>query len=171
MDLHPLFVHFPIALLTLYSFLEVIRRFTKGEHWMKVRAVLVIAGTIGAFVSLSTGEGAERLFGDRTLHDVLEAHAIAANATTWIYAILAVSYLILWMQQTYPHPSLFHRIWEKTRFGKSLVSKIIGTPITPALAVLGFLGLSLTGALGAILVYGPQFDPVTSLVYNLLFGR
>ena len=171
MDLHPLFVHFPIALLTLYSFLEVIRRFTKNEHWVKVRAVLVIAGTIGAFVSLSSGEIAEKLFGDRTLHNLLEAHAIAANATTWIYAILAVSYLILWLQQTTAHPPLLQRILGKARLGEPLASKILGTPVAPALAALGFIGLSLTGALGAILVYGPQFDPVTSLVYNLLFGR
>ena len=171
MDLHPLFVHFPIALLTLYSFLEVIRRFTKNEHWVQVRAVLVIAGTIGAFVSLSTGKRAEQLFGDRTLHDILEAHAIAANATTWIYAVLAVSYLILWLQQTTTHPPLLQRILGKARLGEPLAAKVLGTPVAPVLAVLGFLGLSLTGALGAMLVYGPQFDPVTSLVYNLLFGR
>jgi len=171
MDLHPLFVHFPIALLTLYSFLEVIRRFTKSEHWVQVRAVLVIAGTIGAFVSLSTGERAGQLFGDRTLHDILEAHAIAANATTWIYAVLAVSYLILWLQLTTTHPPLLQRILGKARLGEPLAAKVLGTPVAPVLAVLGFLGLSLTGALGAMLVYGPQFDPVTSLVYNLLFGR
>ena len=172
MDLHPLFVHFPIALLTVYSFFEVIRRFTKGPQWVTVRAVLVIAGTIGAFVSLQTGESAERLFQDSEFRNVLETHAFLATTVTWIYAFLAATYIAGWLERTSRKKvlpktaeTLVTHLWQ-------FVSIIHRSPIPPILAIVGFLGLTVVGGLGAILVYGPDFDPMTSLLYRLLFqGR
>lgn len=168
MDLHPLVVHFPIALLTIYSILECVRPLTKAFYWARVRAVLVITGAVGAFASLSTGETAEHLFQNRELHDVLEMHAAIGNITTWIYAILAAGYLLLWLnvaaQNSLPNPikNIASMLQHIARF-------ITETPLAILLAILGFIGLTLTGALGAILVYGPEFDPITKLVYSLLF--
>lgn len=175
MNIHPLVVHFPIALLCLYSFLEVIKYFTKAPYWTQVRAVLVITGTIGAFASLQTGEIAEELFGatagSRT-HDVLEMHSLFATITTWLYAVLAVSYLLLWLKQ---NPSVRKLVPQAAvaplRFVLALAKFILHTPIAPILAVLGFVALGIVGALGATLVYGPDFDPMTSLVNKMLLGN
>jgi hypothetical protein len=52
-----------------------------------------------------------------------------------------------------------------------IAKTILTTPIAPILAILGFVGLSIVGALGATLVYGPDFDPATSLVNKMLFGN
>ena len=171
MDLHPLFVHFPIALLTLYSALEVVRRFTKASYWMPLRAVLVVVGTLAAFVTLSTGEGAEELFKENEFRDVLELHSLLATVTTWLYAILAISYLLLWMARHTSFLQLLPKALERpAALLLRIASFIVDTPIAIVLAILGFLGLLLVGSLGAILVYGPAFDPVTSLVYKVLFG-
>jgi len=166
MDIHPLVIHFPIALLTLYSGLEIFKRFTKAEHWWNTRAVLVIAGTLSAFGGLSSGEGAEHLFNDPALHDVLEAHSLAATIATWIFAILGACYLVIWLNR---HINLTKKL-PLSQSILTIAQKILGGLGAPLLAILGFLSLSLTGALGAILVYGPEFDPITSLVYKLLFG-
>jgi len=171
MDLHPLFVHFPIALLTLYSFLEVIRGFTKAMYWKQVRFVLVSIGTLSAFVALSSGEGAEHAFTNRDLFTVLKMHSFIASTTTWIYAILATSYLFLWLKdQQYIVKVLPNFIQKLFSICIMISTKILGTILAPLLAIMGFIGLSLTGAMGAILVYGPDFDPITSMVYKLFFG-
>ncbi|MCA9370782.1 MAG: hypothetical protein KC680_02370 [Candidatus Peregrinibacteria bacterium] len=171
MDLHPLFVHFPIALLTLYSLLEVIKVFTKNSHWVTVRAVLVITGAIGAFMSLSTGEGAEHQFhGVGELRRILEVHSLMGVVTTWIYAILAACYVLYWLET---HTALLGSPHEKlakpVAIARRIAERILGSVLAPMLAALGFLTLGLTGALGAMLVYGPDFDFITQLVYKLLF--
>ncbi|HRH93384.1 MAG TPA: hypothetical protein PKV72_02525 [Candidatus Peribacteria bacterium] len=173
MNIHPLVVHFPIALLCLYSALEVVKHFTKAPYWTQVRAVLVITGTAGAFASLQTGEIAEELFGATAgsqAHDVLEMHSLFATVTTWVYAVLAASYVLLWLKQ---NPSVRKLVPQAAvpplRYLVSIAKIVLRTPIAPILAVLGFVGLGIVGALGATLVYGPDFDPMTSLVNKMLF--
>ncbi|UPA22256.1 hypothetical protein K8942_04365 [Candidatus Peribacteria bacterium] len=170
MDLHPLFIHFPIALLSVYSFLELIRYFAAGARWTHTRGVLVITGVIGAFMSLSTGETAEHLFKKAELHAVLEIHSLLANVTTWVYAILAAAYLLLWLQGTTLLQSVPQGFRTPISIGMRIASVITSARIAPVLATLGFLGLLMVGSLGAILVYGPDFDPVTSFMYRLFFG-
>lgn len=171
MNIHPLIVHFPIALLSVYSLLEVIRRFTPGHKWLHARAVLVITGTIGAFFSLSSGETAEHLYQNRDLHAVLEMHSLMANITTWIYAILAACYLLHWLKVDVNQqklPGFVRTIID----GLSKVSSVIlRTPLAPLLALIAFLALGFVGGLGGILVYGPEFDPVTSLIYSTFFSN
>ena len=169
MDLHPLFVHFPIALLTVYAVLEIIRRWTPGEGWRLARAVLVVVGTAFAFVSLSTGEAAEHAFGKPELFDVLETHSLVANVATWIFAFLAACYLVT-------SPAIHGIARRAPPFVSSVLRKleivggaVLRTPLADAAAILGFLAMGLVGALGGILAYGPDFDPITSAVYRLLF--
>lgn len=170
MNLHPIFVHFPIALLTLYSALEVTKYAKDSASWKHARAILVFFGTLGAFFSLSTGETAEHLFKDSSLRSVLEMHSFLATITTWVYAVLAVSYLLSWLQEERLFSSLPHALKKPVTSILALANLILGTPLAAALAILGFIGLAFVGALGAILVYGPNFDPMTSFVYALLFG-
>ncbi len=87
MNLHPIFVHFPIALLTLYAVLEIaiplkikfykLCKWDKPETsprlaklyellinpvWNSIKAFLVIIGTLLAFPTLQTGEWAEETY-------------------------------------------------------------------------------------------------------------
>ena len=170
MDLHPLFIHFPIALLTLYSFLEVIRFVAAGARWAHVRAILVITGVLGAFASLLTGETAEHLFQKPELRSVLEVHSLLANVTTWTFAVLAAAYLLLWLKETTLLESLPQVVRKPLSIAMTIASTVAGPRVAPILAVLSFLGLLMVGSLGAILVYGPDFDPITSFIYRILFG-
>ncbi|KHO51327.1 MAG: hypothetical protein QT04_C0044G0036 [archaeon GW2011_AR11] len=69
LNIHPIFVHFPIALLSLYAVMVLIRfRKVMGlPYWSYAKAILAIAGTLGAFAALQTGSlvGALPGFGKR----------------------------------------------------------------------------------------------------------
>lgn len=167
MDLHPLVVHFPIALLTLYSFLEVIKPWTKAPHWKNIRLFLIITGAIGAYLGLMTGEVAEDLYTNPGMRDVLDAHEAAGSAAAWVYIVLAVGYFFDWLRTS----RLSSKVPTAVRKWIDIAVKlIVKSPLAPLLAIAGFLILSLAGALGAILVHGPDIDFITKIVYNVMFG-
>lgn len=171
MDLHPLFVHFPIALLCLYAVLELLRKFLRGEGFRKTREVLVIIGTLSAFITLSTGETVEHMFTVTAMRNVLELHSFIAGLTTWIFAALSACYLLTLstvadIANKFP-PSVKPIAQKLIHFAHL----ILGTFWSYLLALAGVITLMLTGALGGILVYGPDFDPATKFVYGLFFGN
>ncbi len=93
--LHPLIVHFPIALLIvapLFILLAIL--FPRARMAMAASAVvLMLAGTIAAFVAVEAGEQAAEL-ADRTeaIAPVLDRHAELAEQTRTAFAILTVLY-------------------------------------------------------------------------------
>ncbi len=86
-QVHPLVVHFPIALLITAPALIVlgliVRPWARGLYAGGL--VMVVLGTIGAWVALSSGSAAERaVIGSQALEDVLHRHEELANsATAW----------------------------------------------------------------------------------------
>src|SRR5689334_22480459 len=96
--LHPLVVHFPIALL-----LVAIVGVVAGMIWWRndrsapLAAVgLMIVGTIGAWVAAASGEAAAEL-ADRTpdISAVLHRHEELAELTRNIFTVLTAVYVVL----------------------------------------------------------------------------
>ena len=87
-NIHPLFVHFPIAFLLLYSLIRILpfERLIPSLSWRHIQQVLLLAGILGAFLSNTTGEIAEHLV--RPEEALVEMHAFFALASTWIYGLL-----------------------------------------------------------------------------------
>lgn len=168
---HPLVVHFPIALLTLYALLEFprFRALLERPYWFYVKAVLVITGTLGAVVARQSGESIEDKFANvPRLNAVVEAHALTANVTLGIFAVLAVAYALRFATD---HPRI--QAWTSaTRAGRGLAALSAGIrhgAVAVPLALSGLIALTITGALGGGLVHGPDADPVVALAYRL-FG-
>ena len=176
MNLHPIAVHFPIALLTLYSVMEMFRyrRVVEQPWWFHMKAFLVILGTLAANGASLTGEMiAEQLKASGVLPSIVATHEQWAKITIGIYSLLAAAYLVVWMERTgvlnrlFPDPiggfrDLFdRRLFPAARyFIKSYFSAVI--------ALLGLIAITITGALGGSMVYGPDVDPVARIVYDLL---
>ncbi len=171
MNIHPIFVHFPIALMTVYAIAELIRfkKLTQTAYWFYVKAILVIAGTLSAFLALNTGEGAEDLI-DRSLRPLMNMHATFASASTWIFGIMSVLYLISWISRSEFSQKISASkvgwVWDKKVFW---ANRILNSSLMIILALAGLIAITITGALGGAIVYGPEVDPIVSSIYHLFF--
>ncbi|MEY4731608.1 MAG: hypothetical protein RL681_554 [Candidatus Parcubacteria bacterium] len=179
MDLHPIVVHFPIALFTLYSVMEAFRyrRVTELPWWFPMKALLVILGTLAANSALLTGEMiAEQLKTSNALSSAVAVHEQWAKLTTGIYSILALAYLIVWIERSgvlnrlFPDPAGgFRRLFDRRI--SPVARMFIRSDFAVTLALLGLAAITITGALGGGMVHGPDVDPVARLVYDFFVGR
>ena len=144
MNIHPAFVHFPIALLFLYSVLEIIPcgRIMPAVPWDGIRRFLLYVGTAFALGAVITGSMAEDIVGESSK---VGAHESAA------YAVVAIFLLL----------SLLTYFWNAESTARVWTMKI--------LAAMGLLFLFIAGALGSNIVYGNSVDPIVTLVTRL-FG-
>ncbi len=179
MNIHPLVVHFPIALLILYSIIEVCRFsfVQKNKFWFYAKLLLLIIGSIGAFFALQTGEIAEHTYGNtnQSIHQLIETHSLFATITAYIFIGLAIVYCIKWVESDYRTKSWFksfiqfrflRKLWNILYFIKRLIFR---SYFLVPLAVIGIVSLTITGSLGGAIVYGSEVDPVVSFIYHLFF--
>lgn len=138
MNIHPAFVHFPIALLVLYTFIELLplARLWSAVPWNPIRKFLLYVGTLSIFPTIATGLMASRMVGESEL---VEMHKEAAFTVLAIFVAASLS-------------SLFYPRWY----------------LQKSLAALGLGGLFVVGSLGAAIVYGYDVDPVVSFITSLL---
>lgn len=174
MNIHPLFVHFPIAFLILYSVLELARfGWLQRQSWIAyTKTLLLVAGSVGAFLAAQTGEMAEDVIRNKPeLRQIFEAHQLAAKASEIIFGILAFAYIVWWCTQQPRIVALFTRVpvLNTIRLIVERISRFILTPwVCVVLAVLGLTAISLTGGFGGVLVYGRDADPFFAPVIQLL---
>lgn len=60
MPLHPLLVHFPIALLVVGGIIEIVNSVVKKDTLNKMGTFIIVVGVLSGFVALLTGDGAEK---------------------------------------------------------------------------------------------------------------
>ena len=97
--LHPLIIHFPIALLLIAPIFIVIGAAltpTKGRSYLIAAMVLLLVGTASIFVAVETGEAAGKLAERSTgMQQVLETHESLAERTQAVFSVLSVIFLSL----------------------------------------------------------------------------
>ncbi len=176
MNIHPIFVHFPIAFLTVYCLLELVRfKFiTSTAYWFYIKAFTVIVGAAGSIAAYETGEWALELIGDAGAGELIYTHSQWAKVTMVLFVVIAAIYALAWITRL----ELFMKFETRTSLaGQPIYSMfkrmIIRLPesylmILPALA--GLVCVTVTGALGATIVYGPDADFMVKLIYDLIFG-
>jgi uncharacterized membrane protein len=96
--LHPLVVHFPIALLIVAPSLVVAGLILHRQYlWFSVSALLLmVLGTISAFVAVSTGKAAgELVLRDPQINEVIMRHLDLAQTTAWVFLGLTLLFAAL----------------------------------------------------------------------------
>ncbi len=92
--LHPLVVHFPIALLMIAPVLIAVGLVARRERGVLTAAFLVVAmGTVAAWVAVATGESAGEL-ADRLpgVESILERHEELAETTRNVFTVLTLAF-------------------------------------------------------------------------------
>lgn len=169
MNLHPLIVHFPIGLLVSYALAEVasLTPWFSGRQWVHFRGTLAIAGSIIAVITTFFGEIAEGLVvaAHPEKEPVIQVHSQFGNITAYLFLALAFGYALNFLRERYP------------RF----FSKGVGLPLRKlnnilqfsgiriAGAIVGLVTITITGGLGASIVYGADVDPFVHFIYSLFF--
>jgi len=97
--LHPLIIHFPIALLLIAPIFIVVGALltpTNGRPYLIAAMVLLLVGTASIFVAVGTGEAAGKL-AERSpgMEQVLETHEALAERTQAVFSVLSVIFLAL----------------------------------------------------------------------------
>lgn len=97
--LHPLIIHFPIALLLIVPVFIVIGAVltpVKGRSYLIAAMVLLLAGTAATYFAVETGEAAGRL-AERApaMERVLENHEALAERTRAVFSVLSVIFVAL----------------------------------------------------------------------------
>ena len=165
-NLHPIIVHFPIALLFLYSLINIIptHSWFPKITWKPIERFLLVVGTIGIFLAKSSGEMAENL--TQSPSDIVKMHEVFANATTWFYIALVVIEFL---------PVVIH-FMKKRKIGSEKIHTVLNNIsnyiskkwLIVLLSLLGLLALFVTGLLGGAIVYGSTADPLAPIILKLL---
>ncbi len=167
-NLHPIFVHFPIALFLLYSFLRLFPWPKKlpSVDWRLPRAVILVAGLLGAWLSNATGEIASHIA--RPSRSILEMHEGFAGASVNVYALLLIAELFIFFQPTWldnKYLSFLKPLNPVFLFLKKVFSQ---NWIMRLLSLVGALLIAMTGLLGGVMVYGTAADPLAAPILKLL---
>lgn len=165
-NLHPIFVHFPIALLFVYSIIKLLpfKKWFPNVAWRDIERLLLLVGIGGAYLALSTGEQAADL--TRPNESLVEAHEFFANFTTRMYLLVLVGEIASFLNnKSYDFISKINSlpkilIWiEKILTNQNLVKVLV---------LLGFISLFITGVLGGVMVYGTTADPLAPFILKIL---
>jgi uncharacterized membrane protein len=98
--IHPMLVHFPIALLIAGFFSDVLGLFVKKEFFTRAGFYLLILGTLGAIAAVITGHMAGDGIEAGSLKQAVEVHEDAGTLTLWLALITSAFRIVLvWLEK------------------------------------------------------------------------
>lgn len=164
-NIHPIFVHFPIAFLMLYSLIKILplQKWISSISLKVVERILLTAGILGGLLALQTGEIAEHLTNPN--HDILEMHEFFASSSVRVYGVILLGELMVIFGSF-----VNSKIQNKTVLDiyGTLVTLLTNKYLVIILAVVGVVAIALTGLLGGVMVYGTSADPLAEPILSLL---
>lgn len=88
---HPLFVHFPIALLTTFFFLDLVGTIFNNDNMRHAASWALYLGTLGALATVAMGfQAAETVVHGTTVHPIMEQHKAYGLTLTSLAVILTL---------------------------------------------------------------------------------
>lgn len=165
---HPLFVHFPIALLTLYSLLELLPdAYLRKIKGFTISLFLLLIGVISSWPAYLSGEGAEDL--KPNMQHVIDKHETFASLTIWLYTASLIIYILNTPLAQEKISKFLGQTSDTLTIFKKISSFLYSKFIRVLLALSALIAISITGALGGAITHGPDVDFVVEFVYNLFF--
>lgn len=167
MNIHPLLVHFPIALLSIYAIFECIRfrKLMELREWFYIKAIFLFLGELGALAAAATGDFGEQLFASQAA--IIRVHEGFAKTTVVIFGIAALIYLGVCIDRIWGERLRTTKVGSLWNAIAKIAQRLFTGPVLVPFAVVGFVALIITGALGASIVYGTANDLLLQWVNQL----
>ncbi len=164
-NIHPILVHFPIALLFIYSVIKILpfKKWMPSVAWRHIERALLLLGVFGAFAALATGDLAEHL--SHPNRALVEMHSTFATIATWIYGALLLGETASVIRSDFGVKIRSSMLLKKIAFIERILCDRIFSKI---LALAGFIAITVTGLLGGVMVYGTSADPLAGFVLKIL---
>ena len=163
-NLHPIFVHFPIALLVLYSVIKILplKTWFPKVSWRDIERALLLFGVLGAFAALATGDTAEHIVHPN--RQLVNAHSNFAAAATWLYGALLLGEIT-----SYINAQFYLKKYQVVSKVSIFIEKVFCNRVfSGVIAFIALITISIAGLLGGVIAYGVTADPFSSVVLNLL---
>lgn len=137
MPLHPLFIHFPIALLSLATIISILHLFLKKINLSITLTILLTTGMVLGIISYMLGDSGEAFaiqhYGLQYVEKLVHLHEIFALASLITYGFATSTQIgSMWF----------------------IKYKKLCTGATVVLTIIGFVLLIIAGHLGASITYG-----------------
>jgi hypothetical protein len=147
------------------------KKLRDSQVWNIIKSTLVVIGTLSSFVALQTGEMAEGIAGRSRL---VETHSTIATIAVWFFVVVAIIHLVHIVNTEFAQAKDWCWNTRYVRSVWSIVSRISDFIfkywwILILVGIIGLVLISIVGALGGAIVYGPDADPAVSLIYHLFF--
>jgi uncharacterized membrane protein len=174
MNIHPLFVHFPIGILSTYALLEIsywLFPFVRRQAWVQhTKIFLVIFGALWFLPTAGTGDIASEIITKKPdTNKIIEMHEHFAGISMVIFmGIAACHLLILGVKHQAQLPRILAKILIFFARFEPTARKITESPLVAILAGIGLIAITITGALGAAITYGSDTDFIVTYIYRLL---
>lgn len=94
-NLHPFFVHFPIALFTTAFVFEIIGLTTKKEIFNKLALYLIVSSIIGVFFAVLTGNNLGDKSTDPAFRSICDIHKESSSLAAYLMVALLIVKLIM----------------------------------------------------------------------------
>jgi uncharacterized membrane protein len=164
-NIHPILVHFPIALLFIYSIIKVLplKKWLPEVFWKHIEIALLVFGFLGALAANATGEIAEHLI--NPVRMLVETHSTFAAVSIGLYGTILAGEVLHFLNLNYKKYIPAGIVQKCVDFFEKLLCNNF---VSKILAVFGFVAITVTGLLGGVMVYGTTADPLAGIVLKLL---
>lgn len=90
-NIHPLLVHFPIALLSTFFAIDLLGSLAKKNHWRSIASCLLYLGTIAAVLTVIAGfNAADTVAHGQAVHSIMENHEHFGVAVLSLAIVLSI---------------------------------------------------------------------------------
>jgi uncharacterized membrane protein len=176
-ELHPIVVHFPIALLITSVALDVLALVLRRWHLVYGATWLLGFGVVGALAAGLTGSISAHAARDANVSSLLSLHQTLGFATGFVFAVLFVV-RIIWLsprilaalqirQPAFAGVERQLRVLLPGLWGERISPLLVGVYLTGSLV--GLVLLALTGYLGGALVYDHGVGTPAGVLLRLLW--
>jgi hypothetical protein len=138
-------------------------------YWFYVKAVFVICGTGIGYATFLSGYILRDDYKLESIVKVIDTHMWFAVGTLVIFNLLSLGYILDWLERGEILSAVSSSSVVRFFVG---IKKILHSNLFCVVgAILGFVGIMITGALGGALAHGRDVDPVVDFIYGMLIGK